>query len=510
MWKSRTAIGLVLGLAFALPVPGVTATAAAPSQTRTAIVPNGRVRLAVTLDLPDGRGPHPVLVLLHAAGAGERDFPSYRHLAQVLPARGIGVLRYDRRGSGRSTGDFTRASFPDLASDAQAVIAWARGIPSVDRRRIGVWGMSQGGWIAPIVASRDPAIAAVVIVSGAGTTPADQMIFTARTALREAGYPDAVIDRAVDLRRSVDAFYAGTKTRDEVAALLSAARAEPWFPLTSLQPELPADPRASQWYYQYSFDPVESIEKVRAPVLLLFGERDPWIPVDDALRTWKTRAKTDVTVRRIPDVNHFLAQTTDPAHDSDPAPASPEYTRVVTEWLAATFASRPMTHRPEGLVVPAGVGPIQELRIDEAFRYAGGQRFILKKVADAEQHLFVDASPDGAVRRLVWIQFERLLPGIGKGYDYSTDTAVMVDGAPFRRNARRWDAPPEPDSDRAAVYSLLENHGYRIPEGMTRVRLVHVPEKNRREELMIIYAEEVVEATAVRNATKWLHIGIER
>jgi hypothetical protein len=76
----------------------------------------------------------------------------------------------------------------------------------------------------------------------------------------------------------------------------------------------------------------------------------------------------------------------------------------------------------------------------------------------------------------------------------------------------------EPDSDRAAVYSLLENHGYRIPEGMTRVRLVHVPEKNRREELMIIYAEvpapessaEVVEATAVRNATKWLHIGIER
>jgi hypothetical protein len=64
----------------------------------------------------------------------------------------------------------------------------------------------------------------------------------------------------------------------------------------------------------------------------------------------------------------------------------------------------------------------------------------------------------------------------------------------------------------------IDGHGYRIPEGMTRVRLVHVPEKNRREELMIIYAEvpapgsspEVAEATALRNATKWLHIGIER
>ncbi len=181
-------------------------------------------------------------------------------------------------------------------------------------------------------------------------------------------------------------------------------------------------------------------------------------------------------------------------------------------------AIMPMTHRPVGSIVPAGVGPIQELRIDdESLRYAGGQRFVLKKVADAEQHLFVDA-PDGAVRRLVWIQFERLLPGIGKGYDYSPDTAVMVDGAPFRRNVRKWDAPPEPDSDRAAVYSLLDKHGYHIPEAMTRVRLVHVPEKNRREELMIIYAEvpargsspEAAEATALRNATKWLHIGIER
>jgi hypothetical protein len=179
--------------------------------------------------------------------------------------------------------------------------------------------------------------------------------------------------------------------------------------------------------------------------------------------------------------------------------------------LGLALAPMPLIHRPVGLVVPAGVGPIQELRIDdESLRYAGGQRFILKKVADAEQHLFVDAAPDGAVRRLVWIQFERLLPGVGEGYDYSADTAVLVSLVPFRRNARRWDAPPEPDSDRAAVYSLLEKRGFRIPEAMTRVRLVHVPEKNRREELMIIYAEEAAEAAAVRNAIKWLHIGVER
>jgi hypothetical protein len=160
--------------------------------------------------------------------------------------------------------------------------------------------------------------------------------------------------------------------------------------------------------------------------------------------------------------------------------------------LSAAFVVSPAprtAHRPVGQVLPASVGPIRELRFAKEFRYAGGQRFILKKVADAEQHFFVEPGKPGTVRRLYWIQFERLLPGIGEGYDYSSDAAVTVDGVSFRRNARRWEAPPEPDSDRAAMYAFLEKRGYRIPDGALRIRLVHVPESNPREELMVVYAE---------------------
>jgi pimeloyl-ACP methyl ester carboxylesterase len=283
---------------------------AAP-RTITGTVPNGNVKLAATLDLPDGPGPHPLVVALHASGAGERDFPSYRHLAQVLPARGIGVVRYDRRGSGASTGDFERASFPDLASDARSVVRWARGPRSVDRRRVALWGMSQGGWIAPLVAAQDPSIAGVVIVSGAGVTPAEQMIYSAETALREAGHPREVIERAARLRRAVDGYYAGMRSREEVAALLASARSEPWYDLTYLRPELPRDVKSSKWYYQFAFDPATSIAKVKAPVLLLFGERDPWIPVNESTSVWRARARADLTIRRIPGTNHFMAATTD-------------------------------------------------------------------------------------------------------------------------------------------------------------------------------------------------------
>ena len=323
------------------------AAMAGESRTITDIVANGDVKLAATLDLPNGRGPHPVVVVLHASGAGERGFAAYRHLAEVLPSHGIGVARYDRRGSGASTGDFERASFSDLASDARAVLRWVRGFDSVDPGRIGLWAMSQGGWIAPLVAAEDPKIAAMVIVSGAGTTPAEQMIFTARTALREAGYSAEIIEEAVRLRRAVDDYYAGTRKREDVARILASARAEPWYALTSLPTELPRDITSSKWYYQFAFDPAEGIAKTKAPVLLLFAERDPWISMDQSMAAWKTCASGKLTVRKIAGTNHFMAETTDPGRDSSPEPVSAEYSRVMIEWLVRTLGTAtPTDPRP--------------------------------------------------------------------------------------------------------------------------------------------------------------------
>lgn len=177
----------------------------------------------------------------------------------------------------------------------------------------------------------------------------------------------------------------------------------------------------------------------------------------------------------------------------------PAISLLLSAWVTAQTPARSPTeapaksptpaHRVIGQVLPAGVGPIQELHFAKPFRYVGGHRFILKNVADAEQHFFVETGKPGTARRLYWIQFEKLLPGKGEGYDYSPDVEIPVDGVAFWRNARRWDARPEPESDRAAVYAFLEKHGYRIPDGAMRIRLVHVPENNRREELMIIYVE---------------------
>ena len=328
--------GRRIAVAAVLLLEAATASLRGAPVTMAGAASNGKIRLAVTLDLPDGPGPHPVLLLLHASGGGERDFPVYRHLARVLPPAGIGVARFDRRGSGKSSGDFETASFPDLASDARAVVRWLRRA-GVDPRRVAVWGMSQGGWIAPLVAAEDPTIAAVVVVSGAGGTPGAQMTFSAQTALREAGYSEDVVAEVTRLRQEVDAYYAGRASREAVAARLAAASVEPWFPLAFVPSQPPRDARKTKWYFQFSYDPASSIAKIRAPVLLLYAERDPWIPIDDSIAAWKARSAAELTVRRIPGTNHFMASTTDRAHDLDTDPPSEEYTRVLTEWLVRTL-----------------------------------------------------------------------------------------------------------------------------------------------------------------------------
>jgi len=308
----------------------------AKNYSTAVFVLNGDIRLATTLDLPKGAGPHPIVLVLHVSDAGKRDYPSYRHLAKTLPAKGIGVVRYDRRGSGGSTGNFDTASFPDLAADARAVLNWARGLDTVDERRVILWAMSQGGWIAPLLAAEDTTIAGVVIVSGASTTPAEQMIFSARFALRQAGYPVEVIERATLLRQEYDVYCAGKMDRSEIAELLATARSEPWFPLAFLPEEPPDEITQSKWYYQYAFDPTEAISKVRAPVLLLFAERDPWIPIEQSISIWKKHRPTDLTTLIVPGTNHFMAKTTDPAHEADAAPVSPEYDDILIKWLKET------------------------------------------------------------------------------------------------------------------------------------------------------------------------------
>lgn len=153
-----------------------------------------------------------------------------------------------------------------------------------------------------------------------------------------------------------------------------------------------------------------------------------------------------------------------------------------------------------GQVLTSAADPPLSLRVAAGFTYVGGHRFILRDVADAEQHFFADADGKKAVKRLYWIQFEQFLPGRDGKYAYENDAPRTLSGLTVRTNVRRFTEPPAPDSDRRRAYDFLMQAGLTMPGIATRARLVYLPNAAGRQEVMIIYVEPAATGDAVTPA----------
>jgi hypothetical protein len=261
------------------------------------------------------------LVALHGAGHGTRDFLLYEHLHELLPPAGIGVVTFDRRGDGESTGDSSRGRFQMQVDDALAVRE------AIEEERVGMWGFSQGGWIGPLAAAQSERVAFVVGVASTGVTPSAQMMYATAQQLRLAGFGDEVVERALDLRRRFEDFVHDRPVDDEaLRADLLAALDEEWFAHLWLPPILFDDEGKRLWIEEMDFDPEPVFSQVRVPALLFFGDRDSWSPIPESAQTWR-RAKPDAEVVVIADAEHdmTLADGT----------VAPEYERTLVAWLNA-------------------------------------------------------------------------------------------------------------------------------------------------------------------------------
>ncbi len=163
----------------------------------------------------------------------------------------------------------------------------------------------------------------------------------------------------------------------------------------------------------------------------------------------------------------------------------------VFAWLGPSALGQPPEHVVSGRTLVSTEAPAVRIELAEGYRYVGGQRFVLYDVADAEQHLFVDADASGLVRRLYWLQFEAYLPGKDGRYKYEGETVTLGPLA-FASNsaARSTTSEPRPGSDGARMRELLRAKGCRLPPEMLWQRLVHLTDEGKRRELMIIYMED--------------------
>lgn len=148
----------------------------------------------------------------------------------------------------------------------------------------------------------------------------------------------------------------------------------------------------------------------------------------------------------------------------------------------------------QGQVLTSTTTPAVKLTFAKGFKYAGTQSFILYNVANAEQHFFVDADEQGRVRRLYWVQFEGYLPSNTHTYRYQAKKTVTLGGLEFIAdgNVRNLKAGGRPDSDGSRAQKFLKDKGYRMAsDDVLAQRLVHLTDATKRNELMIIYMEDL-------------------
>jgi uncharacterized protein len=262
------------------------------------------------------------IVALHSASEGTRgDCFLYSHLHEVLPPVGIGVVTFDRRGEGESTGDVSRGRFGVQEKDALAVLE------AVGVERVGLWGYSQGAWIAPLAAAASHRVAFLVLIGAVGVTPSEQMMYATAEQLRLAGYDETVVARALATRRAFEDWVhgRGREREAELKAELLAGVDEPWWPLMYVSRVLPDEEGCRLWIEEMDFDPRPVFAQVRVPTLLFYGEADSWTPVAPSVEAWREARGDEVEIVTIPDADHDLTLPD--------GTVAPEYEQTLIDWL---------------------------------------------------------------------------------------------------------------------------------------------------------------------------------
>ncbi len=240
---------------------------------------NGPVNLSGTLLLPNQPGRHPAVIFLHGSGPEGRYGSLY--LADHLARLGVAGLIYDKRGVGESTGDWRGSGFSDLAKDAAAGVAFLKTRPEIDPEAIGSYGHSQGGFISPLLADVSPDVKFLVVGAAHGGVAYQQDLFRTRNSLKKSSFSaDEQAAAEKFYQRFVDVARTG-EGKDEFWKEVEQVRASEWFPWLEIPP-------ADHWVWDFykligNFDPSPLWEKVRIPVLLIYGEKDQVVPVHESI-----------------------------------------------------------------------------------------------------------------------------------------------------------------------------------------------------------------------------------
>ncbi|MCF6184864.1 MAG: alpha/beta hydrolase, partial [Bacteroidales bacterium] len=316
------------------------------------------ITLAGTLTLPNKKDKFPAVILISGSGAQNRDEELLGHkpfliISDYLTRKGIAVLRFDDRGTAKSTGNFKSATTEDFAGDVDAAFNYLSTRKEIQKNNIGLIGHSEGGLIAPMLAAENKNVAFIVMLAGPGLPGEKILLMQSQLIGKANGATDKELKASKKLNKKIYALLKKeTDTsllKHKINNLLYAELKKQKDTVKLSQNKLKmlinkqTDILISPWFrYFLTYNPAETLEKVTCPVLALFGEKDMQVPPvanEKAVKKALNRAgNTDFKTIILPNLNHLFQEckTGSPAEYAKIEQTfSPVALKEISDWILA-------------------------------------------------------------------------------------------------------------------------------------------------------------------------------
>ena len=300
---------------------------AQPARVEEISFESGKFHVVGDLRLPEGTGPFPVVLFVHGSGPADRTGEgSYPPIIERMLRAGYATFSWDKPGTGESTGELREPTLrhqrAQIVLDAVEVM---KARSDIDSQRIGLWGISQAGYVMPLALMQSEDIAFMICISCPGMSGTDQTTYQNMAMALCTGTPKGQADRRTELLAELEAAHT-YKTygeyvhyREVIEALFGTAVQAPQGYGFGVVPEkawLANDSENEHWW-----NPIEVIEQTEIPVLAIFGDKDPQMdPIQGAYAYRKAVEQAGNPLSRVdlfPKANHGIvtSETGCPADD---------------------------------------------------------------------------------------------------------------------------------------------------------------------------------------------------
>ncbi|HBS48416.1 TPA: alpha/beta hydrolase [Candidatus Dependentiae bacterium] len=322
-----------------------------------------KVNLSGSLTMPNQTGHFPAVILVAGLGPHDRDNNMMGHkrflvLADYLTRNGIAVLRFDKRGVGKSTGDYAVATSRDFADDVIAGIKYLKTRKEIDPNKIGLIGHSEGGMIACMLAAESKDVAFLVSMAGVVQTDVDDLVMQTAKQLKADGASEELLAQDHKLRMQIltivkqelNIEVAKVKLQklmnDYCAQLPENLKKESDnipFAITKSKIDSMVEAFNSSWYrYFLNCNTAEMLKKIVVPVLALNGDRDWIVSSNPSLEitsdSLKAAGNLDYKTVELHNLNHTFqtCKTGSLAeYGTIEETIAPEALKIILDWILA-------------------------------------------------------------------------------------------------------------------------------------------------------------------------------